>query len=94
MSLSNEKGSKRADIRTNTDLEIKMKVINDRDWHLGRMVNLSRSGACVEGIPALKVGAAIEMLVSLKDPNKHYSILAHVVWCDGDRTGLRFLYAP
>lgn len=96
MSLLNEKIGKRSEIRTNTDIPIKIKIINDKYWYEGRMINLSRSGACIEGVSHFPAGTAIEIIATLKDPAKQYSILAHVVWADGeaDRSGLRFLYAP
>ena len=94
MSLSNEKGSRRTEIRTKTDIPIKMKIANQRDWYEGRMVNLSRSGACIEGIPDFDRGTVIEVIVSLAATKKHYSIMAYIVWSDENRTGLRFLYAP
>ncbi len=87
---SSNNANKRQEERFPTDIPVKMKIINDINWSEGKITNLSKNGACLEGLFPRKVGTTIEVVLS---SIANHTILANVVWTNGGRTGLRFIFS-
>jgi hypothetical protein len=86
---SSNVANKRQEERFPTNIPVKMKIINGTNWSEGKLTNLSKNGACLEGLFSRKIGTTIEVIL----PNiANYTILANVVWTNGGKTGLRFIF--
>jgi hypothetical protein len=86
--------SKRTEERFPTNIPVKIRAINGTDWYQGRLVNMSKSGACLEGRFTRKVGTAIEVYLTSSLHNMpNHCILASIVWASGEKTGLRFIFS-
>jgi hypothetical protein len=85
----------RTEPRFETEIRVKAKSIHGETWSKGKIINLSRCGACLEGKIEWKMGSVVEIVTYLRsDKVRAYSLLGHVTWTKGKMSGIRFLIRP
>lgn len=83
----------RTEIRYRIEVDVKVRLEGTFQWQSAKLVNLSRSGACVNSKLQLDVARPVELEIPVLAGAEHLGIrrlLAEIVWAKGQKYGLKF----
>jgi len=78
--------------RYQTDTRAKIRLLGGPDWTDVRLINISKSGACVVSPVPFNESAIIEIIVASPNPEiRMHNFMARIVWSEGQRFGIQFM---
>lgn len=93
--MSTQKGIARAPQRFPTELEAQFRVYGTNEpWTLGRVVNLSETGACLEAGHESGAGDILELIIESIDrrgQRRKRIMCAKIIWLKSGKSGLEFV---
>jgi hypothetical protein len=83
--------NKRAADRHPVAVKAKVRSIGNKEWTESAMINLSKTGTCIETPLGFFIGQMIEIMVEKEKGQKPHLIMATVVWKRANKHGVNFL---
>src|SRR4051812_23171118 len=83
--------NKRTFERHPVTIKAKVRPIGKKEWEEGILINLSKSGTCIESSSGFFIGQMLEVMVPKQGGVDAHKLVATVIWKRGQKHGLNFL---